>query len=400
VAVGGEAEQCFDASGTNGSNPGGFANYDSSGTPQPYAPGLAVTQPIVADDQLTWASDSDMADTTGLIMGTVKLGFTSIKGAVGAGVAGPGAIVSGVLDIAMWVVANTCDGAPNLMGLAAAEGGGGVSGGSFAADEEGFGDYDTTVPGLTPGSSSSTANGVQLQPSTTTYNGSALYLAMYVAEREGVQSGSCVGACPNNNQIDLVMSEVNGCEGTALLCNVQPFAGPQVTNATGDVNCGTNNTLCPFPAAGWPPSGTQALDNPCETIVPTNLTVGPVNNGGAPGYTSPNGDYSLVMQSNGHLQLIDNADGHVDWDSTWKTQPDQATSTTKSYSNSWYVMQSDGNLVVYGEDESGKSGSTVEFASNTAGNTGAYLAVQNEGAVVVYSSSGQSLFANITPESC
>jgi hypothetical protein len=57
------------------------------------------------------------------------------------------------------------------------------------------------------------------------------------------------------------------------------------------------------------------------------------------------------------------------------------------------MMQTDGNLVVY---EPG--GAQDVFNSGTHGNDGAYLAVQNDGNVVVYNSANSSLWATGTDQ--
>jgi hypothetical protein len=54
------------------------------------------------------------------------------------------------------------------------------------------------------------------------------------------------------------------------------------------------------------------------------------------------------------------------------------------------VMQTDGNLVEY-------TGSSVLFASNTAGQSGDYLIMQTDGNLVVYSSGGQWRWQSGTP---
>ena len=91
IAVGGGPVQCFDQ-GSNGSNPEGFANFNAAGEPQPYmagevdlrspppatnlplTTGTAVTEGLAADYTLAWASEDELADESGLIMGSVKLG--------------------------------------------------------------------------------------------------------------------------------------------------------------------------------------------------------------------------------------------------------------------------------------------------------------------------------------
>ena len=94
--------------------------------------------------------------------------------------------------------------------------------------------------------------------------------------------------------------------------------------------------------------------------------------------TSPNGQYSLVCQSAGNLVLYDNSTSSAYW-----TSPIAGTAVRQC------IMQSDGNLVVYGN-------SGAVWASNTAGHTGAYLQVHDDRNVVIYAANGQVLGATNT----
>lgn len=88
---------------------------------------------------------------------------------------------------------------------------------------------------------------------------------------------------------------------------------------------------------------------------------------------SPNGQYELVMQSDGNLVLYVVGQRPL-WDtSTW------------GHPGAYAVMQSDGNLVVYG------TGGAL-WASGTSGNPGAGLDVQSDANVVVYSNYGRPLW--------
>ena len=94
--------------------------------------------------------------------------------------------------------------------------------------------------------------------------------------------------------------------------------------------------------------------------------------------TSPNGQYSLVCQSDGNLVLYDNSTDLAYW-----------ASQTAGKSVSQCLMQSDGNLVVYGN-------SGAVWNSGTFGHSGAYLSVQNDRNVVIYAANGQALWATST----
>jgi hypothetical protein len=83
--------------------------------------------------------------------------------------------------------------------------------------------------------------------------------------------------------------------------------------------------------------------------------------------TSPNGQFSLSMQTDGNLVEYD---GNT---AAWATATNSAGSDVD--------MQTDGNLVIY-------SGTTAKWASNTSGNAGAYLVLANDGILTIDSASG------------
>ena len=93
--------------------------------------------------------------------------------------------------------------------------------------------------------------------------------------------------------------------------------------------------------------------------------------------TSPNGDYSLVMQSDGNLVEYNAANSPV-----W-------ASSTAGNSGAGAVMQSDGNLVIY------SAPNAPLFASNTNGNPGAYLVLGDGGTLTVDSATGTPLWSAI-----
>jgi hypothetical protein len=120
-------------------------------------------------------------------------------------------------------------------------------------------------------------------------------------------------------------------------------------------NCGTWNVSVPQPGS----PGTMVHDD--------SLTAEQV-------ISSPNGQYHLKFQADGNLVLYDST-----WDATWHIERWGTPERT--------VMQWDGNFVTY-------HGSHVPvWASGTDGQHGAYLVVQNDGNVVVYSLSGNALWA-------
>lgn len=81
--------------------------------------------------------------------------------------------------------------------------------------------------------------------------------------------------------------------------------------------------------------------------------------------TSNNGRYTFVMQEDGNLVLYERG-GRALW-----------ASGTNGSAVSQCIMQADGNLVIYGYP-------AAIWASGTAGNPGSYLVVQDDGNVVIY----------------
>ena len=89
------------------------------------------------------------------------------------------------------------------------------------------------------------------------------------------------------------------------------------------------------------------------------------------GITSPNGEFSLVMQGDGNLVEYDGATP------AWSSGTNTAGSVVE--------MQTDGNFVIY-------SGSVYKWQSGTSGNPGAYLVLGNNGILTVDSASGLPLW--------
>lgn len=120
----------------------------------------------------------------------------------------------------------------------------------------------------------------------------------------------------------------------------------------------------------------------------TSETSGPVGSGDdlQPGeilrpndqLVSANGQYKLVYQSDGNLVLYGN-DGSPLW-----------ASNTEGSAADFTIMQGDGNLVIYAP------GGTPVWASDTANKSGAHLAVQDDGNVVIYGTDGTPLWATNT----
>jgi hypothetical protein len=93
--------------------------------------------------------------------------------------------------------------------------------------------------------------------------------------------------------------------------------------------------------------------------------------------SSPNGAYSLWMQTDGNVVLyqgqVSNNSGVMVGDARWSTHTGPGQFTPRDL-----IMQGDGNLVLY--DTSGQA----RWASGTSRQIGAFLEVQSDGNVVVY----------------
>ena len=83
--------------------------------------------------------------------------------------------------------------------------------------------------------------------------------------------------------------------------------------------------------------------------------------------TSPNGQFQLILQSDGNLVIYRLSNHHALWSS--KTNGQDAMRA---------IMQSDGNFVLYGFH------SNALWASGTNGKAGAFLDMQSDGNLVIY----------------
>jgi hypothetical protein len=435
LLVAAQAVQCFD-SGTSSSNPTGFANADAGGTPRPYAPGAtvqgqaydpypfstgySVTEPIAADDSIARASANEQADTAAYVDGTMNLALAiagGVTGKVPSGFGGganlgfmltgaldvdtipsPGTIVSAVVDIADAIIAASCDGNANLMGIAAVEPGGGTVASNTQIQEnvlqpfdpqgeETSNDVGYTAPitGLF---------GLQVNQSSSTYAKAPLFLNPYFVGA-GVSPNSLAGS--GNNYLGLQWVTSNPCAiyaQPATACTALPANSPVVIDEALSIDCGTGNLQCPFPDAGFPPgttslpaapsvtppsattiSGTSTISGGCATQVPA----GAAQYGAASAVFSPNGAYELLMTSAGVLELISTQSDRV----VWAAPSIAANGNTGPTAGSTWSMQPGGDLVV-----SDPGGGQAWDAGTSA--AGAFLAVQDDGTLVVWSADGTS----------
>ena len=89
--------------------------------------------------------------------------------------------------------------------------------------------------------------------------------------------------------------------------------------------------------------------------------------------SSPNGLYSLWMQTDGNVVLY-NGQNDNPAQARWATHTGPG-----QFTPSELIMQTDGNLVLY------DTSNQARWASGTSGQIGAFLEVQNDGNVVIYS---------------
>lgn len=434
LVVAASAMQCFD-SGSSSSNPAGFANLGADGSPQPYSPGavmqasagapypfstgFSVTQPIAADDSIALASKNEQADAAGFIDGELNLVFAALSvltdGGTPSGFGGgatlgflingaldvdtipsPGTIVSAFVDIADAIIAASCDGNANLLGIAAAEPGGGVVASNTQIQENVFQPFDPQ--------SQETSNdvgytapigglfGLQVNQSTSTYQGNPLFLNPYFVGA-GVSPNSLAGSGANYLGIQWVTS--NPCSSyaqPATACTAVVAASPQVSDPSLNIDCGENNLQCPFPGAGFPP-GTSPLPLADSVAPPTSTTIGSTSTtsngcatqvpassaqyGAGSAVFSPNGAYELLMTSAGVLELIDTQSDQIIWTAPGIT----ANTNTGPTAGSTWSMQTSGDFVI-----TNANGSPAWEAGSSA--AGAFLAVQNDGTLVVWNAAG------------
>ncbi|MCQ4044856.1 hypothetical protein ACFOSC_17465 [Streptantibioticus rubrisoli] len=107
-----------------------------------------------------------------------------------------------------------------------------------------------------------------------------------------------------------------------------------------------------------------------------------------PGDSLTSGSMRLVMQSDGNLVARLKAGGSA--------APVEWASGTSGYPGAYAIMQSDGNLAIYGQNGGPGTGGML-WSSGTAGNPGAHATLQDDGNLVMYrqgtSGSGNSLWA-------
>jgi hypothetical protein len=121
-----------------------------------------------------------------------------------------------------------------------------------------------------------------------------------------------------------------------------------------------------------PPPDASASDPATNTLTSTNQEL-------LPGQFLTEGNYELVMQTDGNLVLYLESQGEVLW-----------ASQTEGIGGAYAVMQSDGNFVVY------STAGRALWASGTNGDVGDELVLQPDGNLVVYGSNGPPLWSTGT----
>ena len=414
LAVTGASAVCVEQ-GVDGSNPEGFDNIGPEGRARPYAAGeslsdvapglgevpattgLTVTQPIVADDTLVRPSEEETEIAAAGSLEETNWGLFGIK--TGASLAAssfgfafslpsPGSIVTGVLGIAALVLKGSCDETPNLLAVNAAEVGGASFSSEMLAEVENFGYYPSEA-GM-PAS-------LQLNSSTASYQGEQLYLVPQVVRATGLADNVCdCGKYTGNNAIYIEWKNYEPCVqlfGDASDCSAA--ASPQTREVKvpgGIVACGPGNTACDFPAAaGLPTPATEPPASPPGEVTQcaTNLRAGTTLSAGQAA-TSPNGEYTLAMLTNGTLAWF-KGPANALWSSTEaQVAPAFNYGVTGIAPNSHATVQEDGNVVVY------EPNGIASFATGTVGNPGDRLALQNDGNLVVYNAAGTPIWASDT----
>ena len=164
-------------------------------------------------------------------------------------------------------------------------------------------------------------------------------------------------------------------------------------NGTASVkNCGPDKSACP--------NGQQCWGGECQTVGANatlqSIDTPPLEGGDAPSLnrgsaiTSENGVYELIMQADGNLVLyrttIPNNFTNCP-SSNCKAIFSSYTSNVGAAPRAY--MQTDGNFVVYDVD-------VPRFSTKTSGNPGDTLLLQNDGNLVIYSSTGALLWSSGT----
>jgi hypothetical protein len=182
---------------------------------------------------------------------------------------------------------------------------------------------------------------------------------------EKCQVANATGTIANANVTDVQVT----CACTATTCGAQGANCGSISDGCGGTLMCGSCTIVPQTCGG---GGVANVCGACGVAV-ANTTIG---SGGS--LTSCDGRFTLSMQaSDGNLVL------YFGNTPLW-------SSNTAGNPGAYVVMQGDGNLVVY------SVANVALWDSVTAGNSGAYVDVQSDGNLVVYSVSNSALWSSGT----
>ena len=145
----------------------------------------------------------------------------------------------------------------------------------------------------------------------------------------------------------------------------------------------------------WSPQATVAANGK------TTLTAGESLKAGE-WLTSPNGLYTLTLQDDGNL-VLSGVRGGVLWSAMtnstfagYEQDAPKALAEAKKFNDFSVVMQSDGNVVLYGikypSNALGTKTTKALWSSDSARTSGQFVTVQNDGNAVLYNSAGTTSF--------
>jgi hypothetical protein len=155
-----------------------------------------------------------------------------------------------------------------------------------------------------------------------------------------------------------------------------PKITPAKSLGSGVIPSSAPSVVTSDPATSTPPS---TLLMPGQTLKPGDFIL------------SPSGAYKLIFQTDGNFVLYGKDSSGQYTNVIWSTSTQNKGATT-------VIMQTDGNCVLY-------VGTAAAWATNTAGNPGAYLALADDGIIAVYTAanltsynSDNALWASTWPQ--
>ncbi|MFN8017983.1 MAG: hypothetical protein U0P45_07645 [Acidimicrobiales bacterium] len=256
IAMSGQAVSCL-YQNTDGSNPSGFTTA--------LAPGVAITQTIVADDKGTDdpTGSNDTAQISEAVIQSIGAVLTAVATITEAGASAPFTLIVKIADQVL-SLSTACNNQPNQFILAAVtQDGQGTNATTWAIDDGCSGTcgglanvYSSPWQSSAPNSDAQMATeAVQLAPSTVTYQGQPLWLAQVPTQGCGVGNGSSsnTSGCTSQNWISLrwvteppcpwangleLANGTDSVQGDVSWCFQDPPTSPEIPS------CGTDNAGC------------------------------------------------------------------------------------------------------------------------------------------------------------